>query len=139
MNPRFVSNHFYFNVKIDDFSFRFLFIKQVYILTDTQEFKLVNKHIFEIFLGIKFSLLYPCESYSKEWILHPWNKHPLWIIVLFQLWCFFSFFIVKMQVKGTKVVAHEGTGIFYKRGYGDDYYSTLPIGYRLSSLNRSHL
>jgi hypothetical protein len=40
--------------------------------------------------------------------------------------------------KGTKVVAHEGTGtgtgIFYKRGYGDGYYSTLPIGYPLPSL-----
>ncbi|AES75132.1 hypothetical protein MTR_6g026840 [Medicago truncatula] len=34
--------------------------------------------------------------------------------------------------KGTKVVVHEGTdtgtGIFYKRGYGDGYYSTLSIG-----------
>jgi len=34
--------------------------------------------------------------------------------------------------KDTKVVAHEGTGsnmcIFYKRGYEDGYYSTLPIG-----------
>jgi len=33
--------------------------------------------------------------------------------------------------KGTKVVTHEGTGsgtgIFYKRGYGEGYYSTLPI------------
>ncbi|AES60826.1 hypothetical protein MTR_1g071320 [Medicago truncatula] len=40
--------------------------------------------------------------------------------------------------KGTKVVAHEGTGpgtgIFYKRGYGDGYYSTLPVGYPLPSL-----
>jgi len=40
--------------------------------------------------------------------------------------------------KGTKVVAHEstglGTGIFYKRGYGDGYYSILPIGYTLPSL-----
>jgi hypothetical protein len=40
--------------------------------------------------------------------------------------------------KGTKVVTHEGTGtgtdIFYKRGYGDGYYSTLPIGYPLPSL-----
>ena len=39
---------------------------------------------------------------------------------------------------GTKVVAHEdsglGTSIFYKRGYGDEYYSTLPIGYPLPSL-----
>jgi len=35
--------------------------------------------------------------------------------------------------KGTKVVAHKGTGlgtgIFHKCGYGDGYYSTLPIGY----------
>jgi len=41
--------------------------------------------------------------------------------------------------KDTKVVAHEGTGsgtgIFYKRGYGDGYYSTLPIGYLLQSLS----
>ena len=33
--------------------------------------------------------------------------------------------------KGIKVVTHEGTrlgmGIFYKRGYGEWYYSTLPI------------
>ena len=40
--------------------------------------------------------------------------------------------------KGTKVVAHEGTGsgtsIFYKHGYGDGYYSTLPIEYPLPSL-----
>jgi len=36
--------------------------------------------------------------------------------------------------KGTKVVAHEGTNIFYKCGYGDGYYSTLPIGYTLPSL-----
>jgi len=41
--------------------------------------------------------------------------------------------------KETKVVAHEdtgpGTGIFYKRGYKDGYYSTLPIGYSLPSLD----
>ncbi|AES86493.1 hypothetical protein MTR_4g009070 [Medicago truncatula] len=40
--------------------------------------------------------------------------------------------------KGPKVVAHEGTGtgmgISYKCGYGDGHYSTLPIGYPLSSL-----
>jgi hypothetical protein len=40
--------------------------------------------------------------------------------------------------KGTKVVAHEGTGtrmgIFYKCGYGEGHCSTLPIGYPLSSL-----
>jgi len=38
--------------------------------------------------------------------------------------------------KGTKVVAHEGTGtgIFYKRGYEEGYCSTLPIGYPLPSL-----
>ena len=39
--------------------------------------------------------------------------------------------------KGTIVVAHEdtgtGTGIFYKCGYGDGHYSTLPIGYPLPS------
>jgi hypothetical protein len=41
--------------------------------------------------------------------------------------------------KGTKVVTHEGTGsgtgIFYKRGYGEGYYSTLSIGYPLPSLD----
>jgi len=41
--------------------------------------------------------------------------------------------------KGTKVVAHEGTGtgtgIFYKCGYGKGHYSTLPIGYPLPSLH----
>jgi len=40
--------------------------------------------------------------------------------------------------KDTKVVTHEGmgpgTGIFYKRGYGEGYYSTLPIEYPLPSL-----
>ncbi|AES64854.1 hypothetical protein MTR_2g031400 [Medicago truncatula] len=40
--------------------------------------------------------------------------------------------------KGTKIVAHEGTGTgmrtFYKRGYGDGYYNTLPIEYPLPSL-----
>jgi len=40
--------------------------------------------------------------------------------------------------KGTKVVAHEGTGIFYKHGYGDGYYSTLPIGYPLPSLKENN-
>jgi hypothetical protein len=44
--------------------------------------------------------------------------------------------------KGTKVVAQEGTGsgtsIFYKHGYGDGYYSTLPIGYPLPSLFQLH-
>ncbi|AES60723.1 hypothetical protein MTR_1g064110 [Medicago truncatula] len=37
--------------------------------------------------------------------------------------------------KGTKVVAHEGTGIFCKGGYGNGYYSTLPIEYPLPSLD----
>jgi len=44
--------------------------------------------------------------------------------------------------KDTKVVTHEGmdsgTGIFYKRGYGEWYYSTLPIGYPLPSLSKMH-
>jgi len=43
--------------------------------------------------------------------------------------------------KGIKVVTQEGmgsdTGIFYIRGYGEGYYSTLPIGYPLPSLDFS--
>jgi len=39
---------------------------------------------------------------------------------------------------GSKIVAHEGmgsgTGIFYKCGYGNGHYSTLPIGGPLPSL-----
>jgi len=39
--------------------------------------------------------------------------------------------------KDTKVVAHKDTGlstcIFYKHGYREGYYSTLPIGYPLST------
>jgi len=40
--------------------------------------------------------------------------------------------------KDTKVDTYKGmspdTGIFYKRGYGKEYCSTLPIRYPLSSL-----
>jgi len=40
--------------------------------------------------------------------------------------------------KGTKVVAHEGTGsdtgIVYKCKYGERHYNTLLIGYPLPSL-----
>jgi len=43
--------------------------------------------------------------------------------------------------KETKVVVHEGTGtgIFYKRRYGEGHCNTLPIEYPLSSLHRSYI